>query len=320
MKKEEKVTFNDVEVAYERISHQVHQTPILTSNYLDKLTRAKLYFKCENFQKVGAFKIRGALNSVKKLQDLHIYTPLVTHSSGNHGQALALAGSLCHYPVHVVMPIDSSKIKIDAVKSYGASVHYCQTGIENRELEALKILDEVSGTMIHPYSEKSVIEGQGTVAYEFLSSMKDLDILLVPVGGGGLISGCSLVAKTLSPKTLVYGVEPKALDDASRSYARKVHVIGNKGSSIADGLRANIGKTNFKYILEYVDGFITVKEESLIKAMKTVWERMKIIIEPSAAVTLAAVLDFPDIFYNKKVGLILSGGNLDLENLPWQSI
>jgi threonine dehydratase len=278
---------------------------------------AKLYFKCENFQKVGAFKFRGASNAVLSLSKEESSKGVATHSSGNHAAALALAASMQGIPAYIVMPENAPEIKKKAVAGYGGIITFCEPTLKAREETLDKLVKETGAIVIHPYNNFNVICGQGTACKEFLEEIKDLDIIVSPVGGGGLLSGTALSAKALKPGMKVYGAEPSNADDAFRSFHSQEIIPSVNPHTIADGLLTSLAPVTFEIISKNVDEILCVSEESIIAAMQMIWERMKIIIEPSSAVTLAAVMQNPEIFNGKKTGLILSGGNVDLKKLPF---
>lgn len=316
-KQNEIPAFSDILSAAERISPYAHHTPVTTSSYFDHETGGKIYFKCENLQKVGAFKFRGACNAVFSLSDKEAGQGVATHSSGNHGQAVALAAKLRGIPAHVVMPEYAPKLKVNAVKGYGAEVSRCENSMESRQSVLNSVVDNTGATFIHPYDDTRVVAGQGTAALEFLDEIPELDIILTPVGGGGLLSGTAITAKQHFQSVRVIGSEPETVDDAYRSFKSGKHIIDGNGETVADGLRATLGELNFRIIHRDVDDIVTVTEESIINAMRTFWERTKLIIEPSCAVPIAALLEKKIDVTGKKVGVIMTGGNLDLEKLPW---
>lgn len=309
--------YEDILSAHQRIKNYIHQTPVLQSSSINTILDCDLFFKCENFQKVGAFKFRGACNAVFSLSDDQAKNGVATHSSGNHAAALALAAKLKGIKAYVVMPETSSKIKIIAVTGYGAEITYCKPTLEARESTLDKVVKKTNAQFIHPYNNFQVICGQGTAAKEFLEKIPDLDYMVTPVGGGGLLSGTAITVRALSSNTKVIAAEPKNADDAWRSFKSGKLVPSINPDTIADGLLTSLSPLTFKIIREKVDDIITVREDTIIRAMRMIWERMKIIVEPSAAVTLAIVIENPDQFKGKRVGLILTGGNVDLENLPF---
>ena len=311
--------FNDVKKAAKRISPHAHNTPVLQSSWFNRETGGNLYFKCENFQKVGAFKFRGACNAILNLPEEEGEKGIVTHSSGNHAQAVALASKMAGYPATIVMPENAPKVKVIAVRQYGADIVFCESTIKSREETAQKIIQKTGATFIHPYNHPDVIAGQGTCAKELLEEIPGLDIIIAPVGGGGLISGTLIAAKAIKPDITVIGAEPKLADDAWRSLkSGKIEPV-LRTDTIADGLRTSLGTLTFSIIRIHIDDIVTVSEESIIRDMKRVWERMKIIIEPSCAVPVSAIMDGKVDVTGKKVGVIITGGNVDLNELPWQS-
>jgi threonine dehydratase len=310
-------TLQDIRDAAIRIKGYAHLTPVMTSISIDDITNCSLFFKCENFQKVGAFKIRGATNSVFTLPDSHIQNGVATHSSGNFAQALALAARNRNIPAYIVMPRTAPDAKVNAVKGYGGEVIFCEPTLEARESTLEQVVERTKAVFLHPYNNYDVIAGQGTAALEFLTAYPALDIIMAPVGGGGLISGTAIAAKSLNPGIKVIAAEPKGADDAFRSKLSGHIIPSVNPQTIADRLLTSLGDKTFPIIMKLVDEIITVSEDSIILSMRLIWERMKIIIEPSSAVPMAAILENPDLFANKKVGIILSGGNLDLGKLPW---
>ncbi len=310
-------SFNDILAAHEVIKPYIHRTPVMTNQSINALMGCELYFKCENFQKVGAFKFRGATNAVFSLSEAEAATGVGTHSSGNHAAALALAARMRGIQAHIVMPSNAPEIKKIAVAGYGAHITFCEPTLQARE-ETLKTLaDDLGLTIVHPYNNFKVISGQGTAALELLEEVKHLDVVMCPVGGGGLLSGTAISTKFLSPGTAVIAAEPKEADDAFRSFRDGyIHPSVNP-KTIADGLLTSLGEMNFAVIQQNVDEIIIASEESIIAAMRMIWERMKIIIEPSSAVPLAAIMENKAKFFGKKVGIILSGGNVELTKLPF---
>jgi threonine dehydratase len=312
------MTLESVMEAHRRIKSHLHQTPILSSLLLDAhTTGAQLFFKAENLQKVGAFKARGALNAVLLMDSPTLARGLATHSSGNHGAALAYAGRIVGALVHVVMPEDSLPNKIDAVRGYGAKLTLCAPTLEARDAACERIVRETGATLVHPYDDDRIIAGQGTAALEFLDQTPELDILMTPIGGGGLISGSAIVAKGLRKDLHVIGAEPAHADDAFRSWKAGELLSPNSMNTIADGLRAGIGVRNFRYLNELVDDVLLVSEEAIVRTTNLLMHYLKTVVEPSAAVPMAAVLEHPEKFAGKRVGIILSGGNLDLDAPPW---
>ena len=302
-----------------RIERYAHRTPVLTSAHFDHLTGAELFFKCENFQKVGAFKFRGACNAVFSLSSEELERGVVAHSSGNHAQALALAARLRGTRATIVMPENATAIKVAAVRDYGAEVVLCQPTQESREGETARIVETTGASLIHPFNDSRIVAGQSTAAQELLEEVADLEVILAPVGGGGLLSGCALAAHHYSPATRVVGTEPAAADDAARSLAAGRILPAVPPATIADGLLTSLGELTFAIIRDHVERIVTVDEAAIVEAMRAVWERMKILIEPSSAVPVAALLDGDLEVRGQRVGVILSGGNVDLDRLPWQT-
>jgi threonine dehydratase len=310
-------TYKQVDKAHIRVRRYAHRTPILSSASINRITGAKILFKCENFQKVGAFKFRGAINAVMSLSDGDAGRGVATHSSGNHAAALALAARKRGVDAYVVMPENAPDIKKKAVAGYGATIYFCKPTLNARESALAEVIAETGATEIHPYDNSEVISGQGTAAKELLEDEGDLDLVLAPVGGGGLLAGSALSVSHLSPGTKLIGCEPEGADDAYRSFLKGEIVPSNNPKTIADGLLTSLGNRNFAIIKEKVEQIVTVSEDSIVEAMRLVWERMKIVIEPSSAVPLGAILEGKIDPRNQKIGIIISGGNLDLENLPF---
>ncbi len=308
-----------IQEARERIAGKVNLTPVLTSSTLDALTGARLSFKCENFQKGGAFKARGATNAVFSLSEAVARRGVATHSSGNHGAALARAAALRGIPAYVVMPDNTAQAKRAAVSRYGAEVTWCAPTQAARESTVRQVLAATGATLIHPYDDWLVMAGQGTAAAEFLEAVPLLDVLLCPVGGGGLLSGCAVAARTIKPDIRVIGVEPQGADDAARSLRAGRIVPLESPNTIADGLRATLGERPFAEIRRLVEDIITVSDAAIVRAMRQMWEVLKIVVEPSAAVPYAALLDAPAALRARRIGLLVSGGNLDLDHLPWSA-
>ena len=309
--------FDDVIEAAGRIKPYIHRTPVLTSRTLNKMTGATLFLKAENFQRVGAFKARGACNAVFALSADEARHGVATHSSGNHAQAVALAAGLRGIRAVVVMPEDAPPVKAAAVKDYGAEIVWAGTKPLDREQTLETVLEETRTHFIHPSNNFHVIAGQGTAAVELFQDVPDLDVVMTPVGGGGLLAGTALSAQALSPRTRVIGAEPEAVDDAARSLRDGCIYPPTNAYTIADGLRTFLGDVTFPIIRAHVSEIVTVSEDGIIAAMRLIWERMKIIIEPSSAVPVAALFEHPDLFRGLRIGIILSGGNVDLEHLPW---
>jgi threonine dehydratase len=312
-------TIDEIRAAAQRIAGRAHRTPVFTCSGLDELTGAKLFFKCENLQKAGAFKFRGACNAVLSLSDTQAARGVVTHSSGNHAAALALAAKLRGIPAFIVMPDNAPEAKRRAVEAYGGKVTFCKPTLADRQAVAERILQQTGGVLVHPYDDAAVIAGQGTLALEFHEQTPGLDVVVAPVSGGGLISGIALATAAVSPQTQIVGVEPERADDARQSLQAGRLLSPQIGETNADGLRAALCERTFAVVSRHVREILAVSETGIVTAMRLIWERLKIIVEPSSAVTLAAVLRHPDPFRGRRVGLVLSGGNVDLEKLPWMS-
>ncbi len=309
-------TYRDINKAYKRIYRYVNNTPVLTSSFFNSLFNAKLFFKCENFQKTGSFKFRGAINTVLTLSDSEISRGLATHSSGNHAQALALAANIMKTKAYIVMPENSPSVKKNAVNDYGAEIYFCKSTLKAREHTLNNIIKKTNAVFIHPYDDVRIIAGQGTVAKELLEEVPDIDIVICPVGGGGLLSGTSITTKVVS-KAKVIAAEPKGANDAYRSFKAGKLFPSINPNTLADGLLTSLSQLTFSIISKNVDDIITAKEETITESMKLIWERMKIIVEPSSAVVIAAMIENKEIFKNKKIGVVLSGGNVNLDSLPF---
>jgi threonine dehydratase len=303
--------------AHDRIRPHIHRTPVMTSARLDAASGASLFFKCENFQKVGAFKARGATNAVFALDEETAKRGVATHSSGNHAAALSRAAKLRGIAAHIVMPSNSSMVKVRAVECYGGRIVFCEPNQRAREEACARVIAETGATLIHPFENEDVMAGQGTVAVELLEDVPDLDIVLCPVGGGGVLSGTAVAAKSLRPAIKVIAAEPAGADDAAQSFREHRLVTQQQKNTIADGLRTDLGAPNFAVIQRYVDDVVTVTEEGIIAAMRAIWETMKIVVESSGAVPYAAILEGKVDCRSKRVGIILTGGNVDLDALPW---
>ena len=311
------VTLKDIVDAHNRISPFIHRTPVLTNKSLNELSGAELYFKCENFQKAGSFKIRGATNTVELLNQDELDKGIATTSSGNHGAALSMAVSRKNGTTKVVMPHNTPKIKVRNVERNGGEVIWCEPDQTSRENVLKDLVTKTGSTVVHPYNDERIVMGQGTAGKELIEDCPDLDAIISPVSGGGLLSGTLISAQGMNPRIKVYGAEPLEADDTFLSL-KKGQIVPNKSvNTICDGLRAQIGTITFPIIQSYVQEVITLTEEEIIESMKMIWERMKIVVEPSCSITLSAVLKSRDLFAGKKVGLIISGGNVDLEHLPW---
>ncbi len=306
-----------IEAAARRIAPFVHRTPVMSSSSINAMFGFNLFLKCENFQKIGAFKYRGATNAVLCLTDDQRKNGVATHSSGNHAQALALAARNNKLKAYIVMPENSSVVKMDAVRGYGAEVITCKPTQQDREDTLDQVMKRTGATLVHPYNNYHIIAGQATAAKELIEDIKALDIIMAPVGGGGLLSGTALSAHYFSPGSVVVAGEPKNADDAYRAMQQGVIVPANPPSTIADGLLTSLGDKTFDIIRKHVSEIVTVTEEEIIAAMRLVWERMKIIIEPSSAVPVAAAIKSKDRFANKRIGIVISGGNVDLKKLPF---
>ena len=311
------VTLKDIESAHERIRPFIHRTPVLTNSSIDNLIGAKLFFKCENFQKAGSFKIRGASNAVELLSDEEFKRGVATTSSGNHGAALSMAVTRRGGKTKVVMPHNTPKIKVNNVERNGGEVVWCEPDQKYRESVLKDVVDETGATVVHPYNDERIMAGQGTCAKELLEDVPDLDSIVSPVSGGGLLSGSLLAAKNMKSSITVYGAEPEEADDAYQSL-KLGRIVPNKTiNTICDGLRAQIGSKTFPVIQNLVDDIIPIGEDDIINALRMIWERLKIIVEPSCSIALALIIKNKQLFKGRNVGLIMSGGNLDLDNLPW---
>jgi len=311
------LNLDTIRAAHQRIRPYVHRTPVLRNSWLNDSCRATLFFKCENFQKIGAFKARGAANAVFGFDDETAQRGVATHSSGNHGAAVARAAKLRGVPAHIVMPSNSAKVKIRSVQSYGAHVVFCEPTEESREIQCAEVINKTGATLIHSFENEHVIAGQGTAAMELLEDVPDIDLIMCPVGGGGLLSGTAVATKSMWPQIKVIAVEPENADDAAQSFRSGRRLVTEKKFTIADGLRTNIGEPNFAIVQQYVDDIVTVSEEAIVSAMRTIWETMKIVIEPSATVPYAAIQESRIDIGGKRIGIILTGGNVDLDSLPW---
>ena len=307
-----------VRAAHARIRPHVHRTPVLTSRSLDAAMGATLFFKCENLQKVGAFKARGACNAVFSLDDAEARRGVVTHSSGNHGAAVAWAAARRGIPAWVVMPENSAEVKKVAVQGLGATVRYCTPTLEARDTTCAAVQAETGALLIHPYDDWRVIAGQGTAALELLEQVPDLDAVITPVGGGGLLSGTAIASRGIRPSIDVYGAEPAGADDAWRSLQSGHIVPQTDPRTIADGLRSSLGVKTFAVLSTLVDAIGTTSEEAIVQAMRLTWDKLKLIIEPSSAVPLAALLEGKLPVAGQRVGIVITGGNVDLDRLPWQ--
>jgi len=313
------LTWELITEARERITGKVNLTPLFTSRTLDGLTGARLHFKCENLQKGGAFKARGATNAVFALSEREARRGVATHSSGNHGAALARAAALRGIRSYIVMPDNTAQAKRDAVARYGAEITWCAPTLAARESTVRQVLAATGATLVHPYDDLRVMAGQGTAAVELLEAVPNLDVLLCPVGGGGLLSGCAVAARTIKPDIRVIGVEPAGADDAARSLRAGRIVPVEHPNTIADRRPQPIGERPFAEIRRLVAEIVTVNDEAIVRAMRQLWEVLKIVVEPSGAVPYAALLDAPAALRGRRIGIIVSGGNLDLDHLPWST-
>ena len=310
-------TFKDVEDAAERIAPYIHRTPILTSRFLNDLTGAELFFKCENLQKAGAFKARGASNAVFGLDDAHAVKGVATHSSGNHGTCLSYAAGRRGIPCTVVMPHSAPQAKKDAVRGYGGRVVECEPSTTSREAVFAGVLEETGAEFVHPYNDPRVIAGQATCAKEMVEDVANLDAIVAPIGGGGMISGTCLSLSQLAPEIEIYAAEPEQADDAYRSF-KAGHIIADDAPvTVADGLKVPLKELTWHFVSNHVSDIFTASEDEIISAMKLTWKRMKIVMEPSCAVPLATILKNRDVFAGKRVGVVITGGNVDLDRLPW---
>lgn len=312
-------TLEEIQEAARRIEPYIHRTPVLTCKAINAMVNGEIYFKCENFQKAGAFKARGATNAVFSLSEQEVSHGVATHSSGNHAAALALAAKSRGVKAYVVMPRTAPQVKKDAVAGYGAKIFFCEPTLAAREETLAKVVEQTGAAAVHPYNDLRIITGQATAAVELMQDTQQLDIIMVPVGGGGLACGTALAVHYLSPGTKMVAAEPEGADDAYRSFRSGKLIPSESPKTIADGLLTSLGDKTFPIVREYVDDIVTVSEEGIIAAMRCMWERMKIIVEPSSSVPLGALLTQKLDAADKRVGIILSGGNVDLAKLPWLS-
>ncbi|HDP75027.1 MAG TPA: pyridoxal-phosphate dependent enzyme [Bacteroidales bacterium] len=308
----------DIENAFGLIEKHINRTPVLTSRSVNAMLGCSVYLKCENFQRVGAFKFRGATHAILRLNPNEAKCGVITHSSGNHAAAMALAASQRGIPAYIVMPENAPEIKKKAVTGYGGIITFCPPTQADREQTMLRIKSQTGATFIHPYDNFNVICGQGTAALELMQQEPKLDVVIAPIGGGGLLSGTATYIKGRFPHVKVYGAEPKNADDAFRSLRDRTIYPSVKPQTIADGLLTSLSPLTYTILSQHCNGILTVSEQSIIDAMRMVWERMKIIIEPSSAVPVAAIMENAELFRNLRVGVIISGGNVDLNHLPWQ--
>jgi threonine dehydratase len=312
------ITLNDIYDAAQRINPYIHRTPVLTNESLDAKVGAQVFLKCENMQKVGAFKFRGASNAVFSLTDEEATRGVCTHSSGNHAQALALAARMRGIPAYIVMPNNAPRVKKEAVAGYDGQITFCEPTLEAREATLAGVVKRTGANVVHPYNDQRVITGQGTAVLELLEVTPDLDVVIAPVGGGGLLSGTSIAATEIKKGIRVIAGEPEMADDAYRSMQSGTIIPSVKPKTIADGLLTSLGTLTFPIIQQRVEQIVTVSEQGIIDSMKFIWERAKVIIEPSAAVAIGVLWEKKMNFAGLRVGVILSGGNVDLEKLPWQ--
>ncbi|MDR7031342.1 beta-hydroxyaspartate dehydratase BhcB [Mesorhizobium sp. BE184] len=309
--------FSDVVAAEARIQPYIHRTPVLTSSFINGLAGAELFFKCENFQKAGAFKARGASNAVFGLSDEQAGKGVATHSSGNHGTCLSYAAGRRGIPCTVVMPRTAPQAKKDAVKGYGGRVVECEPSTSSREAVFAQVVAESGAEFVHPYNDPRVIAGQGTCSKELIGQVENLDAVVAPIGGGGMVSGTCLTLSNLAPGVKIYAAEPEQADDACRSF-KAGHIIADDApETVADGLKVPLKELTWHFVRNHVTDILTASEGEIVDAMKLIWKRMKIVMEPSSAVPLATILKNPDLFAGKRVGVIVTGGNVDLEKLPW---
>lgn len=310
-------TFDDVLAAHERVKPYIHRTPVLTSTYLNDLTGAELFFKCENFQKAGAFKVRGACNAVFGLSDEMAAKGVATHSSGNHALSLSYAAGRRGIPCHVVMPRTAPQAKKDAVRGYGGQITECEPSTSSREAVFAEVEARTGAEFVHPYNDPRVIAGQGTCSRELLEQVEGLDAVVAPIGGGGMISGTCLTLSSIAPGVEIFAAEPLNADDAARSF-RAGHIIADDApETVADGLKVPLKELTWHFVSGHVKDVLTATEDQIVDAMKLIWKRMKIVMEPSSAVPLACILANRDRFRGRRIGVIVTGGNVDLDSLPW---
>lgn len=311
------LTIDHVRAAHERIKPYIHRTPVLTSTYFNDLTGAELFFKCENFQKAGAFKVRGASNAVFGLSDAMAEKGVATHSSGNHALSLSYAAGRRGIPCHVVMPRTAPEAKKAAVRGYGGIITECEPSTTSREAVFAEVQAATGAEFVHPYNDPRVIAGQATCSLELLEQVEDMDAIIAPIGGGGMISGTCLTLSNLAPQMEIYAAEPDQADDAARSF-QAGHIIADDAPvTIADGLKVPLKENTWHFVSSFVTDVLTASEQEIIDAMKLTWERMKIVMEPSCAVPMATILRNPELFRGKRVGVVITGGNVDLDKLPW---
>ena len=310
-------TLSDVLTAHERIEPYVHRTPVLTSSFINSLVGAELFFKCENLQKAGAFKARGAVNAVFGLNDEQAAKGVATHSSGNHGTCLSYAAGRRGIPCTVVMPRTAPQAKKDAVRGYGGKVVECEPSTSSRETVFAGVVAETGAEFVHPYNDPRVIAGQATCSRELIEQVDALDAVIAPIGGGGMVSGTCLTLSHLAPMVQVYAAEPQQADDAYRSFKAGYIIADDAPNTVADGLKVPLKDLTWHFVRNHVTDILTASEEEIVDAMKLIWKRLKIVMEPSSAVPLATILKNKDVFAGKRVGVIITGGNVDLDKLPW---
>lgn len=310
-------TYDDMLAAHDRIKPHIRLTPVRTSDYLNELTGAQLFFKCENFQEPGAFKVRGAANAVFGLDDAQARKGVATHSSGNHASCLSYAAMLRGIPCNVVMPRTAPQAKKDAVRGYGGRVVECEPSTSSREAVFAEVVAETGAEFVHPYNDHRVIAGQGTCSKELIEQVEGLDAVVAPIGGGGMVSGTCLTLSNLAPGVKVYAAEPLQADDAARSF-KAGHIIADDApETVADGLKVPLKELTWHFVRNHVTDILTATEDEIVEAMKLIWKRLKIVMEPSSAVPLATILKNPRVFAGRRVGVIVTGGNVDLDKLPW---
>ncbi len=312
-------SYDDVLIAHERIKPYIHETPVLTSRFLNDLTGAELFFKCENLQKAAAFKVRGACNAVFGLSDKEAKLGVATHSSGNHALSLSYAAGQRGIPVTVVMPKTAPQAKKDAVIGYGGSIVECEPSTSSREAVFAEVVAKSGADFVHPYNDPRVIAGQATCSKELLGQVENLDAVVAPIGGGGMISGTCLTLSTLAPNIKIYAAEPLNADDAARSFKAGYIIADDAPNTVADGLKVPLKDLTWHFVSNFVSDIFTATEAEIVAAMKLTWLRMKIVIEPSSAVALAVILKNPDVFKGQRIGIIFTGGNVDLDKLPWMN-
>jgi threonine dehydratase len=313
-------TLGDMLAAHERIKPYIHRTPVLTSTFINDLTGAELFFKCENFQKAGAFKVRGASNAVFGLPDDMLAKGVATHSSGNHALSLSYAAGRRGIPCTVVMPRTAPQAKKDAVIGYGGKIVECEPSTTSREATFAEVVKDTGAEFVHPYNDPRVIAGQGTCSRELIEQVDRLDAVIAPIGGGGMISGTCLTLSNLAPNVKIYAAEPEQADDAARSL-KAGHIIADDApDTVADGLKVPLKELTWHFVSNHVTDILTASEDEIVDAMKLIWKRMKIVMEPSSAVPLATILKNNDLFAGKRVGVIITGGNVDLDRLPWMKV